>query len=423
MFTLQILPLVFLMFALLVAANWIISLIKKDRNKKEQPQQAAAHRPFPQHLAYPAKALQPNHLSQEDMDRSVRLAYGEWLAAYMLPDIEAGRAFLRMGVDKRRMRYFVYATSPGQGLAMWISALIAGDDLNAQGRFDRLFTFCQAHPSRNQFALTSGYTMPDVVPSQPAASRSLGDMLIAYSLLMADRQWGSVGQINYRAEAQAILQALRETCIHPESLHVLQGNDITSKDEAQYASTLSVDYAPALFDTFSTAKLDPIWPAVSMRMAALVQGTLTGGNIFPPLHISTESQESSQVFSTENAIFLLNLGLDMLCCPRPEVEALLEAINHKLFQSCGGDPGKIVSTYSLKGEPLSQEPSLSLTAGFAIAGMWQADQGWVNKLWDHLAASKIDREDTLGATMRLLALMTLSGNMWHPNAKGNQLSN
>ena len=131
MFTLQILPLVFLMFALLLAANWIISLIKKDRIKKEQPQPAEAHRPSPQHVSYPAKALKPDHLSQEDMDRSVRLAYGEWLAAYMLPDIEAGRAFLRMGVDKKRMRYFVFATSLGQGLAMWISALIAGDDLNA----------------------------------------------------------------------------------------------------------------------------------------------------------------------------------------------------------------------------------------------------------------------------------------------------
>ena len=425
MFTLQILPLVFLMFALLLAANWIISLIKKDRIKKEQPQQAEAHRPFPQHVSYPAKALKPDHLSQEDMDRSVRLAYGEWLAAYMLPDIEAGRAFLRMGVDKRRMRYFVYATSIGQGLAMWISTLIAGDDLNAQGRFDRLFAFCQARPSRNQFALASGYSMPDVVPSLPAASRSQGDMLIAYSLLMADKQWGSIGQINYRAEAQKVLQALHETCIHPESLHVLQGNEVSADDEVQYTSTLSVDYAPAMFDAFSTAKLDPTWPAVSARMAELVRETLRDGNIFPPPSISTTTQETpgiSQTFMPENAVFLLNLSLAMLCCPKPEIEAVLETINHKILESCDGDPGKIVSAYSLKGEPLSQEPSLAMTAAFAMASIWQPGQAWVNALWDHLAASKIDREDTFGATMRLLVLMTLSGNLWHPNSKANQIA-
>lgn len=425
MFTLQILPLVFLMFALLLAANWIISLIKKDRIKKEQPQQAEAHRPFPQHVSYPAKALKPDHLSQEDMDRSVRLAYGEWLAAYMLPDIEAGRAFLRMGVDKRRMRYFVYATSIGQGLAMWISTLIAGDDLNAQGRFDRLFAFCQARPSRNQFALASGYSMPDVVPSLPAASRSQGDMLIAYSLLMADKQWGSIGQINYRAEAQAILQALQETCIHPESLHVLQGNDTNENNHTQYASTLSINYAPALFDAFSTAKLEPIWPAVSKRMAGLVQETLNGENIFPPPSIITASQEmpvETQTFLPGNTIFLLNLSLAMLCCPKPEYEALLDAINHRLLESCNGDPGKIVSAYNLKGEPLSQEPSLAMTAAFAMASIWQPGQAWVNALWDHLAASKIDREDTFGATIRLLALMTLSGNLWHPNSKANQIA-
>jgi len=250
-------------------------------------------------------------------------------------------------------------------------------------------------------------------------------MLIAYSLLMADKQWGSIGQINYRAEAQAILQALQETCIHPESLHVLQGNDTNENNHTQYASTLSINYAPALFDAFSTAKLEPIWPAVSKRMAGLVQETLNGENIFPPPSIITASQENpatSPVFSAESAVLLLNLGLAMLCCPTPEIEALLEKINHKIIESCEGNPGKIVSAYSLKGEPLSQEPSLAMTAAFAMASIWQPGQAWVNALWDHLAASKIDREDTFGATMRLLVLMTLSGNLWHPNSKANQIA-
>lgn len=418
MHILQILPLVLLMFVLLLAANWLISLIKKDRMKKEISPNAEAHRPFPQHVSYPAKALKPDHLSQEDMDRSVRLAYGEWLAAYMLPDIEAGRAFLRMGVDKKRMRYFVYATSIGQGFAMWISTLIAGDDLNAQGRFDRLFAFCQVHHSRDQYALASNYSMPDVVPNLAAPSRSQGDMLIAYSLLMADRQWGSTGSINYRGEAQTILQALRETCIHPESMHVLVGNEVNAKDEAQYNSTLSQDFAPALLGSFGTAKLDPTWPAVSTRMLELIRATLGDGSVFPPQNVTTQSQPTPAVnpnFTSENAAFLLHLSLALLCTPDPEIESMLTAINDKLYASSGGDPDKIVSAYSLKGEPLSQEPSLAMTAAIAMASIWHSDQSWVNALWDHLAASKIDREDTFGATLRLVALMMLSGNLWCPN--------
>ena len=57
-----------------------------------------------------------------------------------------------------------------------------------------------------------------------------------------------------------------------------------------------------------------------------------------------------------------------------------------------------------------------MTTAMAMAAIWQPEQGWINALWNQLAASKIDREDTFGATLRLLALMTLSGNLWSPIA-------
>ncbi|WP_449437807.1 glycosyl hydrolase family 8 [Pedobacter steynii] len=41
-----------------------------------------------------------------------------------------------------------------------------------------------------------------------------GDMDIAYALLLADKQWGSSGKINYKAEAISIINALKASIIH-----------------------------------------------------------------------------------------------------------------------------------------------------------------------------------------------------------------
>ena len=35
-----------------------------------------------------------------------------------------------------------------------------------------------------------------------------GDLDIAYALLLADVQWGSIGEINYRGEAERTLEAI-----------------------------------------------------------------------------------------------------------------------------------------------------------------------------------------------------------------------
>ncbi|MDQ6419596.1 hypothetical protein RB620_09150 [Paenibacillus sp. LHD-117] len=49
-------------------------------------------------------------------------------------------------------------------------------------------------------------------------------MIIAYSLLMADKQWGSDGSIDYSGEAVKVINAIMESEVHPEHFHLQLGD-------------------------------------------------------------------------------------------------------------------------------------------------------------------------------------------------------
>ncbi len=404
----NILPIIVIFAALMIAAAWMIRNIKKDRVKKEIVQQQPCQLPFPQHMDRPG-CPKPDHVSQEAMDAAVKKAYGEWLATFMLADFTPGRAFLRIGVEKRFMKYQVLATSVGQGYAMLISALFAGNDLNAQGRFDRLLTFCDAHPSAGHPHLMSWQVSPDMTVSKALASFSQGDMLIAYALLMADRQWGSKGDYNYHAIALKIVQALKAECIHPELFHILSSNEVKADDEARWMSTRSADVAPLFFTAFQHISYDDAWNTIGSKMLALLEGAESLPGAFIRVDRDADA-EMDEVFDRESAPLLFHLALAALFAEDASAQNVLTRMAGTL--KAANPDGRFVSAYSLEGTPQSKESDLSIQAGMAAAAMCMGDQPWLNLLWDQLCAAKVERNDPAGSTLRLMALILLSGNWW-----------
>jgi hypothetical protein len=407
------------LIALIVAATFLITSIRKDRLKQE----IAPHDPprlhFPQHVHTTFPNAHPDHISQDAQDDAVRLAYQEWKAAFVLPDSEPGRSFLRMGVEKRWLRYRILVTAEGQAFAMLCSVLMAGADPSAQETFDRLYAYCKAHPSQRSKQLMSWQVTAETFPSQALGSSSQADMLIAYALLMADRQWGSKGRLDYQGCAKLVVAALKEQCVHPTSHHVLQGNFVDESMEVEYATTSSGVVSPIIFDAFGRATGDQTWKQVSSRMLKLLKNSLQAENgplAFPPDVIPVDTQpepDEDEIFSAENASVMLHLALASLLTGHDYAIAFLQGVNQVILNASQGDPVKIAAFYSLAGMPKTEgtDPAMQAFCMMAASG-GGSSQAWLNSLWDLVVSQPLNRQGPFGSTIRLLAMLLVSQNWW-----------
>ena len=85
---------------------------------------------------------------------------------------------------------------------MIIVALMAGADPLAKSTFDGLLKYYLEHPSKRSGVLMS-WAQRIVCGHDEESSASDGDIDIAYSLLLADAQWSSQGNINYLLKAKS----------------------------------------------------------------------------------------------------------------------------------------------------------------------------------------------------------------------------
>src|SRR5579872_640844 len=88
-----------------------------------------------------------------------------------------------------------------------------------------------------------------------------GDMDIAYSLLLADKQWGGAGKINYLQEARKMIAAIMHYEVNPRTYSVLL-SDAIEYDSKDYFDTRTSDFMPSNFKAFELATGDKRWGKV-----------------------------------------------------------------------------------------------------------------------------------------------------------------
>jgi len=81
------------------------------------------------------------------------------------------------------------------------------------------------HDGYTGFAINKGIkTAPFTRDSEDGDSATDGDMDIIYSLILADKQWGSNGRYNYLEIARTMLADLWQYCVHPTYKTLLLGD-------------------------------------------------------------------------------------------------------------------------------------------------------------------------------------------------------
>lgn len=387
---------------------------------------SSPQRPFPQHITYAPGTIRPNHRTQAQMDNDVRSFYDHWKENYLVA-VPGTPTRYRVSFGSRDPGRTV---SEGQGYGMIIVALMAGYDSDAQAIFDGLWYFVRDHPSNIDNRLMA-WEVPEGTGGADSAFD--GDADIAYGLLLADAQWTSQGDINYKAEAQQIITAIKESTIGPNSHLPLLGDwvDPNGTTYNQYTNRLS-DFMPAHFRSYGRATGDPIWmdvlTATQNTISSLQANYSPNTGLLPdfiePVSSADHTPRPATAYFLEgpnDGHYYYNagrvpwrIGSDALLNNDPTSMIQTQRMADWIASVMGEDPTNIKAGYFLDGAPLpgSDYFTTFFVAPFGVALMTcPSQQQSLNAIYEAVYNTY---EDYYEDSVTLLSLLVMTGNYWDP---------
>jgi len=390
-------------------------------------------RPFPQHTIYVAGSIKPASISQATLDQQTAAFYDTWKRKRLIAPDSPGQFYVAFDNRDSKAGPNVITVSEAMGYGMLITAFMAGHDPEAKRYFDGLYRFYKKHPSKNNPRLMAwcqvhgGSNAPEGADSAADA-----DLDIAYALLVAHRQWGSDGEIDYLNEGKSMIAAIFADDINARACSVKLGDDIASDDPA-FADTRSSDLIPDHFRVFQQLTGRTEWGAVVDKsysiMESLQRNYSPNTGLIPDFirHVdSTPTPAKPNYLETDhdgdyyyNACRVpFRVGLDYLLSGDPRSKVLLDKMTHWVRQETGDNPARIAGGYSLNGRRLKRNADngqMCFVAPFAVAAMADRDnQSWLDALCGSMIKPGGDDTDYFDGTIKMLCLLVVSGNWWIP---------
>ena len=386
-------------------------------------------RPFPQHVQYSKGVIKPGNVSTQQMDDSVRSFYDNWKERYINDNAGAGQYYIWVEGSVGSNQ----CVSEAQGYGMIIVALMAGYDTAARRIYDGLFHYFSLHPSKNSPFLMA-WAQTKIFRDVDRSSATDGDMDIAWSLLLADAQWGSTGSINYLAEAKAMICAIMNQEINAKTFSVLLSNAV-EPDSKDYFDTRSSDFMPAHFKVFSGVSRDTLWNNVvdaNYKLFSHLQNKYSpDAGLLPDFiqNINTKPIPSKPGYleSKYDGYYNYNacrvpsrIATDFILNGDKRSLGIVEKINKWIRETTQNNPDNISAGYTLEGDDIRTRnfEAMSFIASFAVSAMVDVkNQAWLNKLWNYIMSFDLDQFDYYDNTIKMIDLIILSGNYWAPGIK------
>ena len=246
-----------------------------------------------------------------------------------------------------------------------------------------------------------------------------GDLDIAMALLMADKQWGSAGNWNYKDEALKTIAALKAWFMKDDGTTCLSRGSNNNRTS---------DYMVGHFRAFKRATGDALWDRAVDRTYALldhIQATYSPNcGLIPDFIINTNGTPSpSQGYigdgtATEGYYFAnaerdpWRLGSDYVLTGDTRFKTICQRLVTFMQRDCGGNPASLSIGYHLDGSSMGHDYAASAIIGPLQCGaMVDASfQPFLNRLWTwtsgNFTTSYYDSE------LMLLPMIVASGNWW-----------
>ncbi|HEY4207038.1 MAG TPA: glycosyl hydrolase family 8, partial [Puia sp.] len=358
---------------------------------------------------------------------SVRAFYNAWKKHYIKKGCHEGEYYVWF---ESTVSHGKQCVSEGQGYGMIIVALMAGYDTSARTVYNGLYRYYKAHPSKADPHLMA-WAQKKSCRDVDGSSASDGDMDIAYSMLLADAQWGSHDDIDYRSEAIRAISSIMQQEINQKTFSVLLSNSV-EHDSKDYFDMRSSDFMPAHFRTFRTAAGDARWDKVidnNYKLFSYMQKTYSPDAGLVPDFIKNTVAEPTPAkphyleahydgaYNFNACRIPWRIATDYLLNGDPRAAEMAKKINRWIRATTNGNPDNISAGYSLAGEDLKNRyyEALCFIAPFAVSAMTDSEnQEWLNRVWDYLVHFRTKDFDYYDNSIRLICMLILSGNYWAP---------
>lgn len=381
-------------------------------------------KPFPQHSTYAVGTIKPNHLPQQQLDKQTAAFYDQWKARYVKAGCQKDEYYIWFEKPGKE------CVSEGQGYGMLITVLMAGYDKAAKTTFDGLYHYYKAHPAKTSPHLMAWAQVKNCKDLDQSTATD-GDMDIAYSLLLAAKQWGTQGNINYLQEAKNIIAAIMQHEINPKTYTVLL-SDAIEHDSKDYYDTRSSDFMPTHFKAFESVLQNGKWQKTTdntYQLFSLMQAQYSpDAGLIPDFIHSVNNNprpvRANYLESPYDGYYNYNacrvpwrIASDYLLYGDARSKTMVDKINHWIRLTTNSNPDNISAGYTLAGNDIKGRyfEALSFIAPFTVSAMVdKSNQSWLNKLWDYLTGFKLKDYDYYDNSIKMLDMIIVSGNYWKP---------
>ncbi|MCU4176147.1 glycosyl hydrolase family 8 [Carboxylicivirga sp. N1Y90] len=388
----------------------------------EEPVFVEAKHGFPSNIDF-ANCIKPNHKTQDELNADVISYYNYWKGKYVKTSngkTPGGGYYVSMkgtGGDGSEI-----TTSEAHGYGMIIFALMAGHDKDAKKYYDGFYNMYDKHRSTGNSYCMSWVIHESESSSEDQGSATDGDMDVMYSLLLADKQWGSESGIDYLAQSQdGIKKGLKIADMSTNSKRVMMGD----WDSNQW-STRSSDWMTAHFRNFAHATNDGFWLDASSTVYALIASLTTNYSpntgLMPDFIVDQTPKPAPENYLDEfketdeynwNACrYPWRITTDYAHFGTNDAQQAMKKLMDFIIDSTDGQPSEIKAGYYLNGSPMVSYKSGAFTAPLVSASMVDVKyQDFLNAGWDEVSQL---RDTYYGDTLCLLNMLLISGNWWNP---------
>ena len=358
-----------------------------------------------------------NLYPKSELVSNVKNYYDRWKKDFIV----CKRGYCRVAFDKKDKTYTV---SEGQGYGMMIVAIMAGYDKDAKKIFDKMFRFVKANPS-DIVSSFMNWKVPAVQKDKDSAYD--GDADIAYSLLLADKQWGSSGKINYLKEAKKIINDISKHTMGKDSNLPLLGDweEQNGKKYNQYTPRTS-DFMLSHFRAFYRVTKDEKWlkairacqktllkiQRYSKNKTDLVSDFVVINKLgyHPAPRHFLEEEDNSYYYNACRVPF--RVGLDALLNNDKISRYIALKMTDWVYNKSHQNPKNIKSGYKLDGSVIGNYFSTAFVAPFGVSSKLSPKyQRYLNSIYENI---KDNHENYYEDSLNLISQLIMIDAFWDP---------
>lgn len=412
-------------FLLLLCLAMVVSIGFVPKGNEGRVHAAGEMMPFPQQVSY-SGIIKPNHVTQAAMNTAVAAYYDYWKGKYLKNNLSSlpGGYYVKGEITGSPEGFVPLGTSEGQGYGMIITALMAGHDPNAQTIFNGLFKTARAYKSSGNPNLM-GWVVADHINAQGHfGSATDGDLDIAYSLLLAHKQWGSNGTVNYLAEAQnMITNGIKASYVTTNNR--LNLGDWDSKSSL---ATRPSDWMLSHLRAFYEFTGDQTWINVINNLynvyTQVSNNYASSTGLISDFVVNNPPQPAPEWYLNEfqqtNAYYYnaarvpLRIVMDYAMYGDTRGKTIADKIAVWIKGKASNSPANIRDGYQLNGTTIGGYATAVFVSPFIAASTTSTShQAWVNAGWDWM---KNKQENYFSDSYNLMTMLFITGNWWKPTA-------